>query len=190
MEALPPIEMTETGGTLRLAWDNRRARTNRVLFWFLVLFWVIWAPATVFLTFYKFPSDAPVLFSIWSVFAWLGTLGIPLFVLRRYSSEWLDLSASEIRYGSTGFLSRKPKAIPLTDVEELRFGCYNGGGEDAGFGDTLSILLKGSNLFRQRQYMVGYWLAQDLKERIFMLVQEFVLKNQIPLKTVDYRIEG
>ena len=51
------IQKTEVPAELRLAWDNHRARQDRFQFWFFVLFWIVWAPVTVFATCRNLPKN-------------------------------------------------------------------------------------------------------------------------------------
>jgi hypothetical protein len=54
------ILKTEGLSEMRLEWNNRRVRHDRFLFWFLVCFWIIWTPFTVFGTSMIFRSDSPI----------------------------------------------------------------------------------------------------------------------------------
>jgi len=58
MSAECPLEKTEDALKVRIDWDNRRVRHDKFLLWFLVLFWIIWAPVTVFATSMIFLSEA------------------------------------------------------------------------------------------------------------------------------------
>ena len=149
---------------------------------FLLLFWIIWAPATVVVTATIFTSDNPVFCIIWCIFGWTGTIGIPIAFLHRRSVEWIEISPSEIRYGSIGFWRRNPKSFALADVEQLAFGWKYAGEQESPA--ALSIVRKPDKWYQQRRYFFGYWLARDLKEQLFAVIEEFVRRNQVPLKTV------
>lgn len=74
------IEFHEDTESLRIEWDNRRLRKDRFTFWFLILFWAIWCPATLFVTAVLLapesePDSKPVIFLlVWLLFGWLGTI--------------------------------------------------------------------------------------------------------------------
>ena len=120
-----PIEKFEDATELRLKWDYRKVRHDRFLVWFLVLFWIIWAPVTVFATGMIFRSGSPVFFSIWCVFGWVGTLGIPYALLQRSWSEWVTLSSEFLVSGQRGLLVPKPKHIPVSAVSQIGIGHYD-----------------------------------------------------------------
>lgn len=128
MESPSSFQETEAGSTLRLEWDNRRVRKDRFTYWFLAIFWIIWAPVTVFVT-ERFLADVfakafhlGVLVSglpavIWLIFGWLGTLLIPWCLLGRSWREWIEISEEEVCHGREGLLAPKPKHFPIARIE-------------------------------------------------------------------------
>ncbi len=120
-----PIQKTESLSEIRLDWDNRHVRKDNFLFWFFLLFWMAWAPATVFATFMIFSSGEPVFISIWCVFGWLGTLGIPYAMVQRYWSEWIVVSNESVGHGVGGLFATKPKQIPISRVFEIGIGRHD-----------------------------------------------------------------
>ena len=102
---MSPIQETEGAASLRMARHNRHVRKDRVAFWFLLVFWIAWAPLTVFLTCgaFLFGNSADQAFlSIWGIFGWFGTLAIPYVFLARSWFEWLEISSQGISHGFAG----------------------------------------------------------------------------------------
>lgn len=170
-----PFQRTESPLELRLAWNNRRVRRDRFMGWFLVLFWIVWAPATVFATWMIFHSGSPIFFSIWCIFGWLGTLLIPYTFVQRTWTEWVSLSAERLELGAEGWLAGKPKEIPLDRITAITLGC-----KDDESVPTLNLICRGKRHFESRR-MIGYWLHPELKEQLFVELRTFAARNRLNL---------
>ena len=113
-KAAEQIQKRENKTELYLEWDNKILRHDKVLFWFLVIFWIVWVPLTVIGTTMIFISNSPVFSSIWCIFGWLGTLLIPYAVLQRSWVEWISISPERIICGQDGAYlhqSQKPSFV-------------------------------------------------------------------------------
>lgn len=183
MPAQSPIERFEGATELRLEWDNRKARHDRFQLWFFMLFWIVWAPITVFATWMIFRSDSPVFNAIWCVFGWLGTLLIPYRLIQRSWYEWIAFSSDEIVHGAKGWLAPKPKRIPVSSISEVGFGYY-----DSSDGESVvSLNIHYSTLKKRKvRHMVGFWLHPSLKEEVFLELQAFADKHRMALVFLRY----
>jgi len=180
------IHFDETPDRLRVSWDNRRTRS--FMFWFLVLFWIIWAPMTCGATAMIFRSDSPVFFMVWSVFGWVLTIGIPAKVFQSCRNEWIELDAQVISWGGKGLLAAKKESLPLSRVAELGFGHYSEPVDEETIA-TLSIFEPPVDLGRLRhrpRHLLGYWLPEREKKVIFERIRDFVSRREIELKTTYY----
>ena len=164
-------------GRLLLIWNNRRIRKDNFTLCFFVLFWIVWAPATCFVTLGIFFSDCPLFCAVWCVFGWLGTFAIPYSILLRFRIERIEISRETISHGFKGWLAGKPKIFPLDTVVELRFGRH-----DDESVPTLSIW----QVRFPQEHLLGYWLAPALKEQVFEAIHEFRQANWLPLKMTRY----
>ena len=188
-----PIHKTENPSGMRLEWDNCRARRDRFVFWFFLLFWAIWAPLTLWVTGMIFRADSlwnDVLSDvisrlgsfIWSIGGWLGTLLIPYVLLRRYWCEWIAISKESLVCGQRGFLAPRPKSIPVAAVSEIRIGHYYEPGDSESYESSVTLnVFYFTPKWRKSRHMVGYWLHPTLKEKVFCDIQEFAEKHEIPL---------
>jgi len=183
------IEEVEEHGTLRLAWDNRKAPKEISLTVILILFWLMWAPATVYMSSLLYQGELVLWFGIlWCGLGWLGTLAVPIGFLSRRWSEWLIISPTTITYGCRGFLAPNPKTYAISpegqDVE-LVYGFLPSKvpvGRDRGPETIITLSLFGPWIFGwQKRTIIGYWLAQSLKMHIFAAIRTFVVANNIPL---------
>jgi hypothetical protein len=188
MDESSPILVREQNGILRMAWDNRRVRKNNFVLWVFVIFWAIWAPVTLVMTCAIFLPGADESFrvfaAIWCIFGWLGTLGIPLSIVRRTWSEWIEISPEAISYGCIGFLARKPKTFPMDTIIEL--GCGHYGGQEPESMMTLNMIRSGGIFGSRRRHIFGYWLASELVVQVFETIEQFVTRSEIPLKMTRY----
>ena len=172
------VQTTEEGERLRLSWDNRTVPKDNFTCGCLVLFWLIWAPATVFVTWLLFYGDNPVFFAIWLIFGLLGTLLIPYSLLGRLWSEWIEVSPTAITHGFEGRWSPKPKTFPTGPDVKLTLGSY---GDETMV--TLNVVWMRQSGFEGRA-ILGYWLNPKIKEQVFQAISTFVKAHKIPLKII------
>jgi hypothetical protein len=179
------IKFEEDSTRLRISWDNRNVRKDQATFWFLVLFWTIWAPVTCIATVMIFTSDAPVFLTFWCMLGWLGTIVIPRTLLQRRYCEWMEVTPDSISWGASGLFARKLRTVPLSRISELGFGhCIDSEGPETQV--TLNIYEQPKTFRHKPRHLLAYWLAKEHKEAIWNRIREFVAKQSIPLKTTTY----
>lgn len=190
MDESSPLLISEGNGTLRIAWDNRRVRkTNSVLVIFVV-FWIVFTPLTLLATLGMFLPGigvyARIFCVVWSTIGWAFAITVPYGIIARTWSEWIEISPESVSYGCIGFLARKPKTFPMDTIIEVGCGRRAYGGGEPESMVTLNIMRPGRIPGSQRRQMFGYWLAPKLKVEVFETIEEFVTRNQIPLKMTRY----
>jgi|GEM_PF-2164830 len=173
------IRKIEEAGRLHLLWNNRQVRIDNFVFLGFILFWIVWAPLTCLVTSGIFLSNDPTFCLIWCIFGWLGTLGIPYVILRRFQSEWIEVSRQGISHGFGGWLGGKLKVFPLETIVELDLGRH---GEES----MVTLNIRKAD-FPQR-HILGYWLAPGLKEQVFEAIHDFRNANWLPLKMTRYGV--
>jgi hypothetical protein len=175
------IQVSEEDKTLRLALDNRRLPKDNFTFGFLVLFWVIWAPLTVFCTTVLYfavwsgNAETAIFFTVWCTFGWLGTLLIPYTLLGRWRSEWIKVSPASISHGFSGPWAPKTRTYLLGPDVKLALGRFE---EDSIV--TLSLVWT-SPFGLQKRALFAYWLAPNSKEQVFLAIAAFVAAHKVPL---------
>ncbi|MCI0463295.1 MAG: hypothetical protein L0Z62_40630 [Gemmataceae bacterium] len=173
------LQATEGNRTLRLAWDNRSAPKDNVTLGCLILFWLVWVPATVFGTAILL-NEADICLAVWCLAAWFGVCIIPYTWLGRRWSEWIEVSPTTITHGCQRLLAPKPRTYPLRPGVEPGFGWF----EDEGT-VTLGLAWRSPSGVRHR-VLLGYWLAPRIKEQLFLAVSAFVGAHKIPLELKRY----
>jgi hypothetical protein len=185
-----PIQADTHEGALRLTWDYRTAATDVPLFCILLVFWLIWAPATLFVTcllsyvvFFDFHFGKAAFFAVWLLFGWLGTLAIPLTLLQRFFfAETIEISKDEITYRCKGFLASKPKTYPVGTICEIGLGRY---GDETMV--TLNVVCGDRfSIFGRKRHMIGYWLAPKLRRQVFKSIKTFVEAHKISVPLTNY----
>ena len=182
------IKFEESADGLTIEWDNRRVLQDRFVFWFLVLFWVIWCPATLFMTAVLFtpgPEDNPrpyLFLVIWLFFGWFGTIGIPLFLLNRRSVEWIEISQTGVSIGLRGPLPQKLRHLEWSQIDEIALGRYNDGSDHESM-VTVNVFLTRGKFGQRKRLMPGYWLASGLKEAVYERIRSFIEARKLPAKT-------
>lgn len=196
---LPPeFRVTETDGTLRIAWSNRDVAKDGCVAAFMILFWLIWTPTTLFCTaalvvlIVRFPLDAWAVcngcfFSVWLIFGWTGVLLVPYSLLGRRWTEMIEVSCEAITHTQTGWLAPKPKVYPLGNVAEFALGWFrNGPGGVSDHVSQVGLYVSCNGEWTRTSRMLGYWLNPELKEQVFLEIKRFVTANDIPLKTREW----
>ena len=179
METASPFQESVAGSTWRVEWDNRHVRKDGCMFVFFFVFWIIWAPATLYMTSLLFVEEGGPrwFFAIWLIFGWVGTLAIPYGFLGRSWREWIVISEQGVCHGREGFLAPKPKTFPLSTILCIFFGHC---GEETPV--TLSIYCVPGRLGLANRHQLGYWLAPDSKKKLFDRIEAFVGDNGLPLQ--------
>jgi hypothetical protein len=192
MDESSPILVREQNGILRLAWDNRRVRKDNFILGFVFLLPIFCAALAVTAAYAilrpeGFEGDR-IAFVICCCLGLVGAFLIPLIVIiPRTWSESIQISSFAVTYGSSGFLAPKPRRYPMRAIIEIGCGrCHRTGGEQPEFNITLNIWLLSETLALPKRRMFGYWLAPELKVQVFETIEEFVARNQIPLKLTRY----
>jgi hypothetical protein len=175
--------------SLRIAWDNRTAPKQNGLFALLVVFWLVWAPVTIYMSGVILHGETPLWFGIvFFVLGWLGTIGIPMGCLGRWRSESFVITANRITYGAHGLLALRPTTYPIKPEgpkPELVFGYFPSRvatDQDTGAETMITLSLIVRSMFgMRRRILIGYWLAPSLKEKIFTTIESYVTTHKIPV---------
>lgn len=179
------VHFEEEPNHLTVSWDNRTVRKDRFTFWFLMIFWIVWAPATCIATVKIFSSESPVFFAFWCVFGWLGTIAIPLTFMQRYWREWIRVDCESISWGATGFFARNPKTLPFSRILEFRLG-YRPDQDEPESVVSLNIYETPRRFGHQRRHLLGYWLSKEDKKLVFERMCHYASKRSLPLNVQIY----
>ncbi len=179
------IEIEETPERIRVAWDNRRVRKDRGLLWFLAVFWMLWAPLTVFIT-HKAAQEGGMLWA-WCVFGWAGTLLIPLSLGQTRARERVEMDARGLTWELSGCFPAARKAIPLAAIAEIRIGAIYKNARNQECVVTLNIF----EIARfEKRHLVGHWLHPDHKGLVFERLRRFAAERAWPIRFTDGRVGG
>ncbi len=184
-----PLETTEAGGSLRLAWDNRRVPKDWFSAAFLVVFLGLWVPATVVATgvlLGELPLFETAFLTFWCLVAWLVIPLILYTLLGRTWAEWVEVLAAGVTVGRRGLLAPGPRTFPLDDGLTFALGWYDDGtgGDSHESMVTLAVVRPGR--FGRRRHLLGYWLAPAVKRAAFERVRAFAAERGIPLRTAVF----
>lgn len=177
------IRVDETDTSLCLSWDNQRVPRKRFLAFALILFWIVWTPLTLFVTFVTFEARGLhlVLCLIGLAMAWAVEAGIPYALLQRRWRESVLLDKTAITLTFSGALARKRRVLPLETIVEIHIG-YMGEGEDRESIVTLNVMLSEAVPFWSRRQMVGYWLSDELKLQLYRAIEAFIELNDLRVR--------
>ncbi len=104
--------------------DPRRYRKDRLYVVLMVVWLVIWVPATLFVTGMAF-YDPQIFFFVWLVFGYLGTLAVPLALLSRNRKQYIKIEEEMIVVQGTGIWPWSTVRIPKPWFNGIALGHYN-----------------------------------------------------------------
>jgi hypothetical protein len=187
------IQFDEDAQRLRISWRTSELTGNGCLAWFLGIFWIIWMPATLVMTWMAFHDEDPLFIIIWCVFGWFGTIVIPLnFWEKSHGNGWVELDAEGITLGTRGFIRRKiEKRLPFTRLEEIVIGADPKDEAKAEKYDTyvwtklrfhFTHPYLGSGCF----YTVTQWMGDDDEDLVFDRLRHHARKHNLPVTFVRH----
>ena len=176
-----PIEITESNEILRLQWDTRRVCTETVAFWFLIVFLCEWTPVSILIIYVVVQPNADiasrVIAILWFVMG-IGAVCLISYILaQRFWTEWIEVSKDSVSQGRIGWFAGKPKTFALDSIYELGYSPKD---------PTVSLTISYGRPDRRKRRTFGYWVNPEFKEKIFGTIEDFVARNQIPLRMVRY----
>jgi hypothetical protein len=118
--------MMVTQGTGKYVIDPRNYRTNRLYTGCLMLFWIIWAPLTAFMTVAAFSALSPFLL-VWLLFGYVGTCVVPYAICTRNRKHILEVAGESLVVHGTGFLPRSSVHINKQHLDALTLEHYDNG---------------------------------------------------------------
>jgi hypothetical protein len=90
-----PLKRMTVQTSGRYVIDPRNFHTDNVSIWFLVVFWLIWAPVSTIIIYLTYSEGSPFFF-VWLFFGSLGTIGIPLAILFKNKKQILEAAGNSL----------------------------------------------------------------------------------------------
>ena len=166
-------------------WDNRKIHKDRLTTIVLPIFWIVWAPLTMLMT-YNFiaflqsgnflEKPLALLFMlIWLFFGFYGTLKLPKLWMMRSTIERIEIDNNEYCHY---FMNRKwlfPKKWKASSITKIEFGKR---GKDSI--TTLSVHKPWKSDF------IAYWAKSELRWNLFNHLRDHLnnINSPIVVKTV------
>lgn len=152
--------------------DPRRHRTDRFYTGFLVVFWLIWAPATAIVTWLAF-TERHTFFFVWLIFGYLGTVGIPLALLNRRRKQVLEVVGESICIHGSGVLPTSKVIVHKQNFHALTLEHYGKHDPESVF--SLNLIQKRGT--RPGRIMLAPFVHPKDKVIIFREISEFLNGN-------------
>ena len=173
------------GETFIAEWDNRKIQKDRLTTVIFPLFWIVWAPLTLLMT-YNFislllsnnPMDQPfalVIMLAWLFFGWYGTIAIPIRWVMRTTVERIEFDNNQYRHY---FVNRRwlfPKNWEVKSITKIEYGKR---GRDSV--TTLSVCKS------WKRDLVAYWANSTFRWELFNHLRDHLEKveSQIIVTTI------
>lgn len=159
--------------------DPRLFRKDRFYALFLMLFWIVWTPATLFVTGLLASDGGPKVFLIfWLCFGWLGVLMIPYSLLTQNRKQRLTMSAGRLLVSGTALLPWRKREIGRSDLKSLTLEHH---GDESVL--TLNLFVRG---WPQR-VMLAPLVHPDGKALLFPEIERFLRAHGFHFETKNER---
>lgn len=183
------ISVQETEGSLTLVIDNRILPKNGCIFWVFQIWAIIWMGGLC-IPLWAWTVEKP---SWWAILPFIAVAfslyGYLYSMLKRRWIEEATLSQSSLQLSWKGLLAPKPVEIPLAHIAFIALGklkaWHNQNAED-NCGETaimLSVFTRPPE-GKEKRYIIGYWLLYEQQRQIFDAIQQFAIKQALPLVCV------
>lgn len=178
------VLFNETAEKLVMAWDNRVVSKASFAYWFMILFWLIWTPLTLFFTIVLFVAQidigTTVFLILWLIGGWFGVVGIPYILAKRLTEERIEMDLVGVSWWAIGPYAGKRKTVPYYQIKELALGWYYDRDEHESM-VTLNIYMKTGG-----RRMLAYWLSKEEKRHLYERICQFLEFHSIDIETKIY----
>jgi hypothetical protein len=179
--------MMANPGTRKYVIDPRKYRTYRLYTGCLLLFWLIWAPLTAFMTVAAFTAPSPFVL-VWLLFGYVGTCVVPYAIFTRHRKHILEVAGESLVVHGTGWLPMSSVHIPKEHLDALTLERYDDGFDRESI-YTLNLLQKPGG--RPKRIMLASFVHPREKTRLLEEIQVFLhahgfvlaVKNELAINT-------
>jgi hypothetical protein len=154
--------------------DPRDFRKDRFGIGFMVVFWLIWAPATAVVTYLAINDPKPFFF-LWLVGGYLGTIIIPASLFTMNRKQVLEVAGDSLVVNTLAFIPPFKVRIDKLNLQALSLERYRRSSSSGETVFTFSLIQKG-NLWPKRIPLAHYVKLED-QAIIFEEIKEFLKKN-------------
>ena len=183
-----PIEVVEHDQKQRLKWDNKRVCKKNDEVWGLVFILTVWTSVTVLVTYYAIFRPDPEIYmvvrvfcAVWCIGGWGFTLFLTHLLAQRFCTEWIEVSEEFFSHRHGGLFLRQPQTLALDSVYEFTISPSHNRRE---YAYRLKVSYEGPP--RRQFRSIGYWMEPDARKQVFEIIEDFVVRKQIPLRMASY----
>ena len=168
------ISRTET--LLKIDWSNKDIPKSLFLTIFVSVFWIVWTPATLFVTCLLLFGDGPKLFFvIWLIFGYIGVFGIPFWWSLRWAGESVAFDEHNYRHQLVGYPNWCQRNWSMKQVTQIYYGFYD---EE----ESLPTL----NVIRGRSRdIIAWWANPATTRELFETIKDFLDSQDNSVVIID-----
>lgn len=160
--------------------ENSNRWPDKLYIGLLSAFWIIWAPATAWVTFLAI-TDFHIFFLLWLPFGYLGVLLVPWIMIQSRKPQVLEATEGMLIFHGNGTPFFNVINIPRCQLFKLHIGHYdNGEGESV---VTLNLLYGGADSINR--IMISPLSHPLEKRKVFREVEAFLQENGFLLEIQD-----
>lgn len=175
-QQLKNFSIARTDSRLAIEWSNREIPKSGCLSVFIAVFWLIWTPATLFVTCLLFFGDGPkFFFAIWLLAGYLGMFGIPIWWSVRWARESVEFDQQSYKHRLISYPKWFQREWRIKQLTSIHYGCYD---DEESF-PTLSVI-KGKS-----RDIIAWWASPSITYELFLVIKEFLESNQFDVSVID-----
>jgi hypothetical protein len=154
--------------------DPRDFRRDRIGIGIMIVFWLIWAPATAFVTLLAYNDPKPFYF-LWLFFGYLGTIVIPASLFTMNRKQVLEVAGDSLVVDTLAFIPPFKGRIDKLNLQALTLERYRWRSRHGDTVFTLNLIRKGA--LWPKRIMLAHYVNLDDKAILFEEIKEFLRKN-------------
>tara|TARA_Y100000589_G_C27039403_1_gene582501 strand:- start:279 stop:791 length:513 start_codon:yes stop_codon:yes gene_type:complete len=149
--------------------DPYQYKVDKGLSGCLIVFWIIWAPAALFVTMLAIVSRHPFFF-VWLIFGWAGLFGIPYIFLTSKRKQIVQVTEESLILIGAKILPKSKKIIPRDQFRALTLELYD---DESAY--SLNFLY-GGKIFPGR-INFAYLIHPKDKAVVFYELRDFLIEH-------------
>jgi hypothetical protein len=166
------VTIKERSDCVVITYDANQARKSYFMGCVMILFYIIWLPLTLIVTFLLINEPANLFFWIWLIAGYTGVILIPVTLCQWRAKERYVFSASELRMQFNIILRSKQIILTPEDSPIITFG---GEGEETVY--SINIFYKRNN--RRKRVFLAFFLNHDDKYRLFKELKKYMIRFEL-----------
>ncbi|WDE95815.1 hypothetical protein PQO03_08815 [Lentisphaera profundi] len=157
--------------------NPKEYKKDKVYLGCMVIFWLIWAPATMIVC-YLAISKKELFFFLWLIFGFIGFFGIPYAIYSRNRIQKIIIESEKIHFHGTGVLPNSKISINHQSIRMLTLEHYD---------DESVFSLNVQSNKSPKRIMLASMVHPDHKAKIYNELKSFFSSHGIECEYINHK---